>query len=238
MTAEKPTTEPSMDDILASIRQIISGDTKSDSPHHKRDEDVLDLTEVIQEEDQHKLNLPLEMNRKSEEIPSQNEAPKSPYGPSADHTHRVHLDPKRNDIETLAADLEKEDLFSLIKSTQDIKTVTSHEDLTPPSQAIVEDTLLSKTTFSETLEALSPLTTLNDEGSHQYGRHLTTGINSKTIEDLVREALKPLLKEWLDTNLPSLVRQIVSEQVANIVQQLSVKKQVVSSEKPKNTPSY
>lgn len=239
MTVEKPTIEPSMDDILASIRQIISGNTKNETKDpilHKGDKDVLDLTEVIHEEDQHKINSPFEIKEKFEESASQKEALKYPHESSSDHTHKGPLDSKKNDIETLAAEMEKEDLFSLIKNTQDVKTISSHEALRPLSQNIDEDTLLSETAFSETLDALAPLNTLDQESLNQPGYHLNAGINSKTVEDLVRETLKPLLKEWLDANLPSLVHQIVSEQVENIVHQLSVKKQVTPSEKSKNTP--
>ena len=40
---------------------------------------------------------------------------------------------------------------------------------------------------------------------------------------MVRQILKPLLKEWLDTHLPALVRGIVTEQVEKIVQQAATK---------------
>ena len=33
------------------------------------------------------------------------------------------------------------------------------------------------------------------------------GEGQRTIEDLVREMLRPLLKEWLDSNLPHLVER-------------------------------
>lgn len=232
MTAEKPTTEPSMDDILASIRQIISSDTKNeakDPSPSKGNEDVLDLTEVIHEEAQHKISSPFEMKEKSEEVPSQKESSKYPYKSPSDYSLETSLDSKRNDIESLAADMEKEDLFSLLKNTQDIKTVSSQEDIHPLSQAVLEDSLISETTFSETLKALAPLNTLDQKSLNQPGHHLSTGIKSQTVEDLVRETLKPLLKEWLDANLPALVHQIVSEQVKNIMHQLI-------SKQPKNTP--
>jgi Uncharacterized protein conserved in bacteria len=35
----------------------------------------------------------------------------------------------------------------------------------------------------------------------------------------LREILKPLLKEWLDANLPVLVRWIVNEQIEKIMEQ-------------------
>lgn len=39
----------------------------------------------------------------------------------------------------------------------------------------------------------------------------------KTVEDLVIESLKPMLKEWLDKNLPTIVQKIVEKEVKRIV---------------------
>ena len=37
-----------------------------------------------------------------------------------------------------------------------------------------------------------------------------------TLENLVRDMLKPMLKDWLDTNLPGIVEKIVACEVARI----------------------
>jgi cell pole-organizing protein PopZ len=41
-------------------------------------------------------------------------------------------------------------------------------------------------------------------------------IEGRTMEDIVKELLRPMLKEWLDANLPSLVEQIVREEVERL----------------------
>lgn len=38
-----------------------------------------------------------------------------------------------------------------------------------------------------------------------------------TIEDVVREELRPLLKEWLDANLPGLVERVVRSEIERVV---------------------
>jgi cell pole-organizing protein PopZ len=38
-----------------------------------------------------------------------------------------------------------------------------------------------------------------------------------TLEDVVREELRPLLKAWLDTHLPPLVERIVREEIERVV---------------------
>ena len=37
-----------------------------------------------------------------------------------------------------------------------------------------------------------------------------------TIEDVVREEIRPLLKEWLDTNLPPLVERLVRQEIERV----------------------
>ena len=40
--------------------------------------------------------------------------------------------------------------------------------------------------------------------------------NSRTLEDLVREMLQPILKVWLDDNLPSMVERLVRVEIEQI----------------------
>jgi uncharacterized protein len=38
-----------------------------------------------------------------------------------------------------------------------------------------------------------------------------------TIEDVVRDAIRPMLKDWLDTNLPPLVERLVRAEIERVV---------------------
>jgi cell pole-organizing protein PopZ len=40
--------------------------------------------------------------------------------------------------------------------------------------------------------------------------------NSRTLEDLVRELLRPLLKAWLDENLPGMVERLVRSEIERV----------------------
>lgn len=40
---------------------------------------------------------------------------------------------------------------------------------------------------------------------------------ANTMDGLVRELLQPMLKEWLDANLPDLVERVVAREVARII---------------------
>jgi cell pole-organizing protein PopZ len=40
--------------------------------------------------------------------------------------------------------------------------------------------------------------------------------NARTLEDLVREMLRPMLKSWLDDNLPGMVERIVRAEIERV----------------------
>ena len=40
--------------------------------------------------------------------------------------------------------------------------------------------------------------------------------NGKTMEDLVKEMLRPMLKEWLDKNLPPMVERFVEREIVRL----------------------
>jgi cell pole-organizing protein PopZ len=42
------------------------------------------------------------------------------------------------------------------------------------------------------------------------------GNNARTLEDLVKEMLRPMLKSWLDDNLPNLVERIVRDEIERV----------------------
>ena len=46
---------------------------------------------------------------------------------------------------------------------------------------------------------------------------LPLGGVERTLEEIVREMLRPLLQTWLDTHLPGIVEQLVREEIARVV---------------------
>jgi cell pole-organizing protein PopZ len=46
--------------------------------------------------------------------------------------------------------------------------------------------------------------------------HTILAQNARTLEDLVAEMLQPMLKEWLDDNLPPLVERLVREEIERV----------------------
>jgi uncharacterized protein len=73
-------------------------------------------------------------------------------------------------------------------------------DPPPAPQAAI----LSQTTVSAVESAFNTLA------------HTVLSNNARTLEDLVKEMLRPMLKSWLDDNLPGLVERIVKAEIERV----------------------
>jgi cell pole-organizing protein PopZ len=86
------------------------------------------------------------------------------------------------------------------------------EDAPDPSSLV--DRLLSDHAAAASLAAMSELV------SRKYREpkieSLPMGNANQTLEDLTRELLRPILKSWLDDNLPQIVERIVREEIGRL----------------------
>lgn len=81
----------------------------------------------------------------------------------------------------------------------------AEEPRRPVSQApILDRSLLSNAAASAVDNAFNSLA------------HTVLGNNARTLEDLVKEMLRPMLKAWLDDNLPGLVERIVRAEIERV----------------------
>lgn len=203
MKIEKPAVEPSMDEILASIRHIISDDSREGkepfSISRNRD-DILDLTDALPEEGQ-----------KTESLQEE----------------------KKENPKCAIPNLQKEGTLHSLKEFSETKQEETSREL-PTSDYGFEESLVSPAAISEAAQAFHSLNKLASESPKYADPRFNEGIGGQTVEALVRETLKPLLKEWLDTNLPTLVRWVVNEQVERIVRQVSSTHSPSASEKEKS----
>jgi cell pole-organizing protein PopZ len=46
--------------------------------------------------------------------------------------------------------------------------------------------------------------------------HTILGQNARTLDDLVEEMLRPMLKDWLDDNLPTIVERLVRAEIERV----------------------
>ncbi|USO01572.1 MAG: DUF2497 domain-containing protein [Alphaproteobacteria bacterium] len=93
---------------------------------------------------------------------------------------------------------------------QDAMLDANHEALNFPE-------LLSDETVERSLEALSSLDTVMGDQKTSASDSSLSQKTVKTLEDIMQEALRPLLREWLDRNLPVVVRSVVREQIEKIL---------------------
>ena len=63
---------------------------------------------------------------------------------------------------------------------------------------------------------LSPQADASVSGAFSALAHTILAQNARTLEDLVSEMLRPMLKEWLDDNLPPLVERLVKEEIERV----------------------
>lgn len=187
MMTEKIPSEPSMDEILASIRQIISSDSKEEPQPFFPDtetEDILDLTDAFLE-DHEIIQSSIPSDIKFHEMKEW-----------TSNINQRHWPAKEDPINSFQ---------------------TSPEPSAHPSS--FEESLLSSATLSEATQAFHSLNKNMQGKPSSPDSRLQEGPGGQALENLMREMLKPLLKEWLDAHLPSIVRSIVAQQVEKIVHQ-------------------
>lgn len=74
----------------------------------------------------------------------------------------------------------------------------------PPRPPAPSAPILSQSTVSAVESAFNTLA------------HTVLSSNARTLEDLVKEMLRPMLKSWLDDNLPGLVERIVKAEIERV----------------------
>jgi uncharacterized protein len=74
----------------------------------------------------------------------------------------------------------------------------------PPVESAPPQQILSRSTVSAVESAFNSLA------------NTVLSNNARTLEDLVKEMLRPMLKSWLDDNLPGLVERIVKAEIERV----------------------
>lgn len=83
-----------------------------------------------------------------------------------------------------------------------------------PEEVVIDDELVSSASAEaarQSLEALSAVITPAAAPAEP-----PVPASTRTMEDVVLEALRPMLKQWLDTNLPPLVEAMVAKEIRRI----------------------
>ncbi|HEX5263843.1 MAG TPA: DUF2497 domain-containing protein [Phenylobacterium sp.] len=169
--SEQTSQEPTMEEILASIRRIISED---DAPAPEEAEAAPALADK----------------------PIALKADPEPANEPTPHVARVEPEPE---VEEEALEL-----------TEKVET---HGDLDVVSPAAATHSFEPEPLHSLVSErAASAAASSFGQLSAAIGMPKT----DRTLEDVVREMLRPMLQQWLDENLPDIVQQTVESEVERI----------------------
>jgi cell pole-organizing protein PopZ len=92
-----------------------------------------------------------------------------------------------------------------------------HDTPAEPAVRVVEE---ARKQFAQTSapdrSLLSNTTMASVDNAFNSLAHTILGNNARTLEDLVKEMLRPMLKAWLDDNLPGLVERIVRAEIERV----------------------
>jgi len=80
----------------------------------------------------------------------------------------------------------------------------------------VFDAPMFETPMAPQQAILSQSTVSAVESAFNTLAHTVLSNNARTLEDLVKEMLRPMLKSWLDDNLPGLVERIVKAEIERV----------------------
>ena len=192
MSEPKTQQEPTMEEILASIRRIISEDGE--------------------EAAQPATAAPA--------APAAKPAPVAP--PAAPPAPPAAVKPEPPPPPPAAAPASPPLADDVLELTQMVKDDGSVVDLSaaapeppsPPPRA--EPRPEPSQVLSQTTAAAAATSFSNLASAVSGARGLPIGHGARTIEELVKELLRPMLRDWLDANLPGLVQRIVEREVAKL----------------------
>jgi uncharacterized protein len=85
-----------------------------------------------------------------------------------------------------------------------------------PQIEVEEEHIVSASPAAASSAAFAEITNKLRE---RRGGEMFLGNGAVTLEEIVRELLKPMLREWLDDNLPSLVERLVHEEIKRIARE-------------------
>ncbi|OHB38043.1 MAG: pole-organizing protein PopZ [Phenylobacterium sp. RIFCSPHIGHO2_01_FULL_70_10] len=185
--SDQTSQEPTMEEILASIRRIISED-----------------------------DAPAEEPKAEAAEPEPAPAAEAPApGPEPEPEPEPAPEP------TFSAEPEDEEVLELTDRVDQVGDLDVYSPTTAPASAEPESAAYAPepaASYDDTDEGLLSQTAATAAASAfgQLSAAIGMPHSDRTLEDVVRELLRPLLKQWLDDNLPRIVEASVREEVERI----------------------
>ena len=225
--------EPSMEDILASIRNILAEDEENNPEGEsvKGNSVIRGSAEMpVNTDAQNKTEPPRFDSEPEQTLPAAETLPEEPSAPAMTETHEdvvkltadmIVPQPQSDAQETPDAVDDDDDDFTpepvIPQEPMKEETLTDLIKETAGRRLEDDDSLLAEPTVAAAAESLSHLRDIASE------KRLSLGKGDMTIEAIVRETLRPYLKEWLDVNLPDIVERVVKKEIAHVMDRLDLK---------------
>ncbi len=242
---EVESVDPSMEEILASIRQIISepdedsdheNDLKQDNTEdgHDSEAENIDLEHEFQSDDM--VELDSDINKEdnnlfetdSLEENLEDMGDQEHYSPETDED-----DDDGEEILSLDEEYEEEPIDQeaieraideAIEEKDPVATPEAdmpdhtHELLSPNKDQVksfMSENYNSLLSDQPATQAMSNFKNLVDNIKDQRAQPIGSG--ARTLEEMTKELLRPMLKEWLDENLPHIVERLVAKEITKLV---------------------
>jgi uncharacterized protein len=228
MTQPAKVQEPSMEEILASIRRIIADDEAKPA-----------------EKPAAAAPAPPPAKPAMKDIPpsaipaAQAKPPAPPPKPAAPPPPAAPANNSQDDIDAMLAGLDEDTAAEDVRPPQpdgEVFELTDEMALPDPPPAASfskidpqDDLEFTEAKAAQRQPAPDPFrlempmppilsrTTVNAvESAFNTLAHTVLSNNARTLEDLVKEMLRPMLKSWLDDNLPGLVERIVKAEIERV----------------------
>ena len=198
--------EPSMEEILASIRRIISDDDKEMEAATQQNERAPEVKDELVEEEVGAIPEP-ESEPEPEPAPelSAEEIDDDDDDDILDLTDMEAPDPEPLFEEQAYKEVEPEPVAPPVSPSPPPPSAP-----TPPAANLVSP--------PQAGEASGSFERLTEKLNEDYSE-LPIGNGAVTLEGLTRELVRPMLKEWLDQHLPMTVERLVREEIERLVMQ-------------------
>lgn len=108
--------------------------------------------------------------------------------------------------------------FQKIEADDDLEFAESAPP-TPTRPALIDPPTIERAVHGALAEAPGMLSTATVSSVETAFNALASTVlsnNARTLEDLVKDMLRPMLKSWLDDNLPGLVERIVKSEIERV----------------------
>ena len=255
MSDQEAQQEPSMEEILASIRRIISEDgdeetsaapdeaaAEVDAPEAlaepvpepevaevPEEEEVLELTdeeEVLELTDEVQDDGTVVNLNTGEEVPEDDAPDEVVEEHQAEDEEEIELEmvdsdepteqPEENIAEPEAdPEPEPEPDFEPEPEAEPEPVAVAEPEPVDALAAEAADRLVSENPAMNSVASLSALAAAVDT----HRRAVDPSIGPRTIEDLVKDVMRPMIREWLDDNLPSLVERMVGREIERLTRE-------------------